>query len=140
MSSIFTNIFSFISNYAHELLFKCPAVIIKNFSLLQCLGSVKLVYSDHINIGSGSNIVNSLFENCYLKEAEFLGSYIKVCNFSGADFAEMVIKSYVLIKNTMTDAVWSSTAFHTVQFADIVFNCTFKVIVPAFHRWIRCVH
>ncbi|HBC91504.1 MAG TPA: transcriptional regulator [Pelotomaculum sp.] len=73
-----------------------------------------------------SNLVNSLFRGCSLKEVEFSSSHIKGCDFSGADFTGAVIKSSALLKNTMTGAVWNRTAFYTTQFADIVFDGTWK--------------
>lgn len=73
-----------------------------------------------------SNIVNSLFKSCSLKEAEFSSSHIKGCDFSGADFTGAVFKSSALLKNTMAGAVWNRTAFYTTQFADIVFDGTWK--------------
>ena len=73
-----------------------------------------------------SNIVNSLFKSCSLKEAEFSSSHIKGCDFSGADFTGAVFKSNALLKNTMKGAVWNQTAFYTNQFADIVFDGTWK--------------
>lgn len=73
-----------------------------------------------------SNLVNSLFRGCSLKDAEFSASHIKSCDFSGADFTGAAIKSCALVKNTMTGAVWHRTAFYTTQFADIVFDGTFK--------------
>ncbi|MEL7563966.1 MAG: pentapeptide repeat-containing protein [Dehalobacterium sp.] len=73
-----------------------------------------------------SNIVNSLFKSCSLKETEFSASHIKGCDFSGADFTGAVLKFCALLKNTMAGAVWNRTAFYTTQFADIVFDGTWK--------------
>jgi len=73
-----------------------------------------------------SNIVNSLFRHCSLKKAAFSGSHIKGCDFSVADFTGAVIKSCALLKNNMAGAVWNRTTFYTTQFADIVFDGTWK--------------
>ncbi len=73
-----------------------------------------------------SNIVNSLFKSCSLRETEFSSSHIKGCDFSGTNFTGAVIKSSALLKNTMAGAVWNRTSFYTTQFADIVFDGTFK--------------
>ena len=78
-----------------------------------------------------SNLANNLFKDCSLKETEFSESYIYGCDFKGADFTGVVIKSGgftgVIIKsgdlekNKVTNAVWNHTSFIDTQIADIVF-------------------
>jgi uncharacterized protein YjbI with pentapeptide repeats len=92
-----------------------------------------------------SYLNNSNFKECVLNETEFSGSYINGCDFTGADFTGVVIKSGGISggaakpgnpgKNTMTGTVWNRTSFKDTQIADIVFegmledcsfeNCTF---------------
>ncbi len=73
-----------------------------------------------------STLVNSSFTNASLKEAAFSSSQIKACDFSGADFTGATIKSSSFLKNAMAHAVWNGVAFYTTQFADIIFDGTWK--------------
>ena len=73
-----------------------------------------------------SHLVNNLFKDCLLKEAEFSESYIKSCNFSSADFTGATVESGAFVKNTMANAVLNRTSFNTTQIADIVFDGTLK--------------
>ncbi|MGE5394445.1 MAG: helix-turn-helix domain-containing protein [Candidatus Saccharibacteria bacterium] len=84
-----------------------------------------------------SHLVNNLFKDCSLKEAEISGSHIKSCNFSGADFTGATIKSSAFQKNTIADAKWNCTSFNATHLANIVFNgiiedCNFEN--SAFYR------
>jgi uncharacterized protein YjbI with pentapeptide repeats len=98
-------------------------LLLKSNNVNSCNFSDSDISNSHIQ---GSNIINSLFHNCSLKEAEFSGSQIKSCNFSGADFTGAAFKSSALLKNTMSYAVWNRTTFYATQFAEIVFDGTFK--------------
>ena len=78
-----------------------------------------------------SNLFNSLFKDCSLKETEFSGSYVMACDFSGADFTGTVFKSGGLQNNPMVNAAWNRTSFNSMQIVDIVFNgileeCSFE--------------
>lgn len=98
-------------------------LLLKSNNVVSCDFSSSDISSSRIRT---SNIVNSLFKSCSLKEAEFSANHIKGCDFSGADFTGAVFKSSALLKNTMTGALWNRTAFYTTQFADIVFDGTWK--------------
>jgi uncharacterized protein YjbI with pentapeptide repeats len=83
-----------------------------------------------------SNLANNLFKDCSLKETEFSESYIYGCDFTGADFTGVVIKSGGftgvvvksggLEKNIIANAVWNRTSFIDTQIADIVFTDTLE--------------
>jgi len=61
-----------------------------------------------------------------MKEAEFSGSYIKGCDFSGADLTGLAVKSGAFLKNTIANVVWNRTSFNETQIADIVFVGTLE--------------
>lgn len=118
-------------------------LLLKNNNIDSCDFSGSDFSSSHIQ---NSNLANNLFKDCSLKETEFSGSYIYGCNFTGADFTGVVIKSGgfsgvavktgSLEKNTISNAVWNRTSFIDTQIADTVFtgaledcsfeNCAFK--------------
>ena len=98
-------------------------LLLKSNNVYSCDFSSSDISSSHIQ---SSNLVNNLFRDCSLKEAEFSSSQIKTCDFYGADFTRAIIKSCALLRNTMVCAVWNRTSFHITQFADIVFDSTWK--------------
>ena len=71
-----------------------------------------------------SHLVNNLFKDCSLEEAEFSKSHLKACDFSGADFTGVVFKSCSLQKNTVVNAVWNRTTFNGTSMDDMVFDGT----------------
>jgi uncharacterized protein YjbI with pentapeptide repeats len=88
-----------------------------------------------------SNLSNNIFKDCLLKETEFSESFIYGCDFTGADFTDVIIKSGGftgvvgksggLEKNTIADAVWNRTSFLDTQISDIFFtgaleDCSFE--------------
>lgn len=98
-------------------------LLLKSNHVDSCDFSGSNISSSHIQ---SSSLVNNVFRDCSLKEAEFSSSQIKSCNFLGADFNGAIFKSCALLKNTMRSAVWNRTSFYTTQFADIVFDGTWK--------------
>ncbi len=79
----------------------------------------------------GSYVVNSLFEDCSLKGAEFLASHVKGCDFTRADFTKAVIRSSSFMKNILENAVWKQTAFNASQLSDMAISgilqeCSFE--------------
>jgi uncharacterized protein YjbI with pentapeptide repeats len=83
-----------------------------------------------------SNLAHNIFKECKLRETEFLESYIYGCDFTGADFTGVIIKSggfsgvvaksVDLEKNTIAHAVWIRTSFIDTYIADIVFTGTIE--------------
>lgn len=73
-----------------------------------------------------SNLLNNLFRECSLKEAEFLRSYIMGCDFSSADFTGVVFKFGGFQNNLMVNAVLNRTAFNAMQIAEMVFKGTLE--------------
>jgi uncharacterized protein YjbI with pentapeptide repeats len=69
-----------------------------------------------------SHLVNSLFNNCVLKEAEFSGSHIQGCNFSGADLTGAGFKHSSFQKNAMAGAILKRTSFIGTSISDVVFE------------------
>jgi uncharacterized protein YjbI with pentapeptide repeats len=74
-----------------------------------------------------------------MKETEFSQTYITDCDFTGADFTGVIIKSGGFAKNKILDAVWSCTSFIDSHVGDIIFtgtlqdcsfeNCSFTKLV-----------
>jgi uncharacterized protein YjbI with pentapeptide repeats len=108
-------------------------LLLKNNNVASCDFSGSDFSNSHIQ---NSNLANNLFKDCSLKETEFSESYIYGCEFTGADFTGVVIKSGGLSgvvvksgdfeKNTIADAVWNRTSFIDTQIADIVFAGTLE--------------
>jgi uncharacterized protein YjbI with pentapeptide repeats len=78
-----------------------------------------------------SYLVNNFFNDCWFKEAAFLRSHIKGCNFTGADFTGATFKYCDLPKNIMANAVLNRTSFNGSQLEDVVFDgiledCSFE--------------
>jgi uncharacterized protein YjbI with pentapeptide repeats len=108
-------------------------LLLKNNNVDRCDFSGSDFSNSHIQ---RSNLANNVFKDCSLKETEFSESYIYGCDFTGADFtgvtiksggfAGVVVKSGGLEKNTIADAVWNRTSFIDTQIADIVFAGTLE--------------
>lgn len=98
-------------------------LLLKTNNLDSCDFSSSDISSSHIQ---KSHLVNNLFKNCSLKEAEFSGSHIKGCDFSDADFTGVVLKSVSFEKNTLANAVWNRTSFIATSISDIVFDGTLE--------------
>jgi uncharacterized protein YjbI with pentapeptide repeats len=108
-------------------------LLLKNNNVDSCDFSGSDFSNSHIQ---NSNLANNLFKDCSLKEIEFSESYIYGCDFTGADFTGVVIKSGGfsgvvvksdgLEKNTLADAVWNRTFFIDTQIADVVFAGTLE--------------
>jgi transcriptional regulator with XRE-family HTH domain len=85
-----------------------------------------------------SNLLNNLFRDCSLKEAEFTESHVMGSDFSGTDFTGATFKSGGFQNNTVTKSIWNSTNFNSMYIAGIVFdstvedcsfeNCAFKKV------------
>jgi uncharacterized protein YjbI with pentapeptide repeats len=108
-------------------------LLLKNNNVDSCDFSGSDFSSSHIQ---NSNLANNLFKDCSLKETEFSESYIYGCDFTGADFTGVaiksggltgvVVKSGGLEKNTIANAVLNRTSFIDTQIADIVFAGTLE--------------
>ena len=108
-------------------------LLLKNNNVDSCDFSGSDFSRSHIQ---NSNLANNLFKDCSLKETEFSESYIYGCDFTGADFTGVMIKSGgftgVVVKsgefekNTIANAVWNRTSFIDTQIADIVFAGTLE--------------
>lgn len=66
-----------------------------------------------------------------MKESEFSHTYISGCDFTGADFTGVIIRSGSFGENTIADAIWNCTSFIDSHVADIIFNgplqdCSFE--------------
>ena len=66
-----------------------------------------------------------------MKETEFLHTYITGCDFTGADFSGVVIKSGGFGKNAIADVIWNRTSFIDSCIADVIFtgslqDCSFE--------------
>ena len=104
-------------------------LLLKSNNVDSCNFSSSNISSSRIQ---SSNFANNIFNDCSLKETEFLESYIYGCDFTCADFTGVVIKSGGftgmfaksgdLDKNTINKAVWNRTSFIDTQIADIVFT------------------
>lgn len=108
-------------------------LLLKNNNVDSCDFSGSDFSNSHVQ---NSNLANNFFKDCLLKETEFSESYIYGCDFTGADFTGVVIKSGgftgavvksgVLEKNTISDAVWNRTSFIDTHIADIAFTGTLE--------------
>ncbi len=103
-------------------------LLLKSNNVDSCDFSGSDISGSHIQ---NSNLLNNLFKDCSLTEAEFSGSNIMGCDFSGADFTGTAFKSGGFQNNTMANAVWNRTSFNAMQIADIIFDgimedCSFE--------------
>ena len=108
-------------------------LLLKGNNIDRCDFSGSVISGSHIHI---SNLINNLFENCSLNDAEFSGSHIKGCDFTGVNFTGAKFKSGALVNNTIANAVWNLTSFNAMHIVDLVFdgtledcyfeNCAFK--------------
>ena len=73
-----------------------------------------------------SNLAHNLFKNCSLIETEFSGSNIYRCDFFGADFTGVTVKSGGFEKNVITNTVWNRTSFINTHIVDIVIEGTLE--------------
>lgn len=79
-----------------------------------------------------SYLSHNRFRECSLKDSEFSESYLYGCDFTGADFSGVVIrsggftgvvdKSGGLEKNRIENAMWNRTSFINTLLADLVFT------------------
>ncbi len=130
-------------------------LLLKSNNVDSCDFSSSDISKSHIQ---SSNLLKNIFKDCSLKETEFSASNIEGCDFSGADFAGTefsksfitgcdltgtdfsgaVFKTGGIQKNTIANAIWNRTSFHTMGLVDIVFvgtvedcsfeNCSFKKV------------
>ncbi|MXV53006.1 helix-turn-helix domain-containing protein [Pedobacter sp. HMF7647] len=98
-------------------------LLLKNNNIDSCNFSGSDLSSSRIR---NSNLVNNLFNDCSLKEAELSDSHIKGCDFSGADFSGVTFKSSDFVKNIMINTVWNRASFNSTHFADLVFDGTIE--------------
>ncbi|PSL44245.1 transcriptional regulator with XRE-family HTH domain [Chitinophaga niastensis] len=98
-------------------------LLLKSNNVDSCDFSGSDISSSHIQ---NSSLVNNIFKNSSLREAEFSGSHIKGCDFSDADFTGAVFKSCAFEKNTVANAVWNRTSFIGTAIADMVFDGTLE--------------
>jgi len=98
-------------------------LLLKNNTIESCDFSGSDISNSRIQT---SSLLNSLFRDASLKEADFSKSQIKGCDLSGADFTGATVKLSALLKNVMPSAVWERTTFYATQFADIVFDGALK--------------
>jgi len=104
-------------------------LLLKNNHVDSCDFSGSDFRGSHIQ---NSYLANNLFKDCSLKKTEFSETYIYGCDFTGADFTEVVIKSGGFSgvvnksgdpgKNTIANSMWNRTSFIDTQIADIVFT------------------
>jgi transcriptional regulator with XRE-family HTH domain len=74
----------------------------------------------------GSNLLNNLFKDCSLNEAEFARSYIMGSDFSGANFTGVAFSSGGFQKNPITNAMLNRTSFIDTQVVEMVFDGTLE--------------
>jgi uncharacterized protein YjbI with pentapeptide repeats/DNA-binding XRE family transcriptional regulator len=74
----------------------------------------------------GSHLAGNQFNDCSLKDAEFLKCHIKSCDFTGADLTGAVFKGSALQKSTLTNAVLKHSAFNGSHMDDMVFEGTLQ--------------
>lgn len=98
-------------------------LLLKNNNVESCDFSNSDFRGSHIH---NSNLANNRFKVCSLQETEFSGTYIYGCDFLGADFTGVTVKSGGLEKNTITNTVWNHTCFIDTQLVDTVFEDTLK--------------
>ena len=96
-------------------------LLLKGNNVDSCDFSGSDISNSHIQ---GSHLLNNVFKDCSLKEAEFSGSYVTGCDFSGADFAGASFKSGGIQSNQVANAFWNRTTFNAMYIADMVFNGT----------------
>ncbi|WP_449400182.1 helix-turn-helix domain-containing protein [Chryseobacterium wanjuense] len=78
-----------------------------------------------------SHLINNIFTECSLREAEISMSDVQSCDFSQTDFFGADFRSGTFRKNITTNAVWNQTAFNEMHLSDIIFNgeitdCSFE--------------
>ena len=103
-------------------------LLLKSNNVDRCDFSGSDIISSYIQ---SSNLINNLFRDCSLSDAEFSGSHIKGCDFTSANFTGSKFKSGALVNNTITNAVWIRATFNAMQIVDLVFdgtleNCSFE--------------
>ncbi len=103
-------------------------LLLKSNNVNSCHFSGSDISSSQIQ---NSNLSGNSFKDCSLKEAEFSRSFIEGCDFSGADFTGVKLRSGGFGKNTVVNTVWNRTSFHAMYVADLVFegtleNCFFE--------------
>ncbi|RPD39623.1 helix-turn-helix domain-containing protein [Chitinophaga barathri] len=98
-------------------------LLLKGNNVDSCDFSGSNISSSHFQ---HSHLVNNLFHDCSLEDAEFTGSHIKGCNFSGADLTGMTLRSSSFQKNTITNAVLNRTSFNATDISDVVFDGTME--------------
>jgi transcriptional regulator with XRE-family HTH domain len=73
-----------------------------------------------------SNILNSVFKDCSLRDAEISWSYLNDCDFTGADLTGAVISNGGIEKCCMEDAGLNRTSFIALHLTDMVFEGTIE--------------
>jgi uncharacterized protein YjbI with pentapeptide repeats len=71
-----------------------------------------------------SYLSGNQFNDCLLKDVEFIASYFSGCDFSGADFTGAVIKSGGIEKSKMEGSVWNRLSLIDSHLGDIVLEGT----------------
>jgi len=92
---------------------------LKSNNIDHCDFSNSEISNSHIQ---RSNIANNLFKDCFLKETEFLESYIMGNDFSGADFSGASFKLGGFQNNLIVNSVLNRTSFNAMHIANIVFE------------------
>jgi len=73
-----------------------------------------------------THLKDNLFNDCSLKDTEFIASHVKKCKFKKADFTGVSYKSSSFAGNMIEGVVLKSVSFNTTDISDIVFEGTIE--------------